>query len=103
MKLPSKLRICGQVWTVKPVKDLIKKTLKGGRAIAGDCDPNTKILRVDTSGSRDTALSSLVHEALHACVAMSGHRVPDRAEEKTIQALEAPLLSLLRDNRQWWK
>jgi hypothetical protein len=93
--LPTSLTICGTTWTVEYRK------FKGKQY--GSTNVRKRRIRISVDQQADLMRSTLLHEAIHACLALNGiSQIDENTEERICQALEVPLLSLIRDNKVKW-
>lgn len=91
---PKTLSICGNTWTVQYVEGLL-----GNWGLHGRTEPAQQVILIGTDQHPQQLARTLLHEALHACLASSsGHQLGYEHEEVLIRCLEPALLSLLRDN-----
>ena len=96
--LPSKLSICGTEWTVEYVENM----LADGKGF-GFCDSSVRRIRIALDQHPDVMRCTLLHEALHAALALNGaSQFKGKDQHAIIDALEVPLLSLIRDNKVKW-
>jgi hypothetical protein len=94
LNLPKTLKICGSNWSIDYVNSLL-----GEWGLHGRTNPSGQSILVGIDQHPEMALRTLLHEALHACLAVSsGHGLHYEHEETVIRCLEPALLSLLRDN-----
>jgi hypothetical protein len=96
------LWICGRPWRVEFSSDPVTSS---GKVVLGDCQEDTLLIRVSVTGvSRQQQRSTLLHEALHACLKTNvpPDPLPSDAEECYVRSLEVTLYDLLRDNRNEW-
>ncbi len=93
--MPSVLNICGTRWTIEYVE--------GKRGRYGSTNARKRRIRIWAGQQADLMRSTLIHEAIHACLALNGISTMDKDFEESIcQRLEVPLLSLIRDNKVRW-
>ena len=95
MKLPNKIRVNG--YDCKFVRDPAVWDEDGQ---FGEFDPNKHLIRIAESSqfaSEIMEAGTVIHEWLHAMIALYNIKVPD--EEWLVEALEAALVQGLRDNK----
>lgn len=94
--LPT-LRILGTEWEVEYVADM----LEDGKGF-GSCDTARRRIRIALDQHPEVMRCTLLHEAMHAILGMNGAHADDDKVHEVIGALEAGLLSLIRDNKVKW-
>lgn len=99
-KRPARLRIGPFTWKVLWSAEEVLRLCPEGDA-DGVCDQRSLTIAVDPGESEDYARNTALHETLHACVAASSPQGMDEHEEAFVAAVTAPLLGLLRDNKQF--
>lgn len=95
MKLPQKLRISG--YDCKLVRS---RELLDTEGLYGEFDPNNHVIRIAEADQFSTELleaGTVIHEMLHAMVALYNIKTPD--EEALVEMLEAALVQVLRQNK----
>jgi hypothetical protein len=95
MKLPAKIRVNG--YDCRFVRDRAVYDVDG---LFGDFDPNKNTIRIaepDQFADEIMEAGTVIHEWVHAMVALSNIKVSD--EEALVEALEAALVQGLRDNK----
>lgn len=114
LKQPASIRIMGQTFKVKSVKNL-KVAIEsinpadvdhewvheGGMDVLGTCDRDGQTIEVETEGiGFDKRRETLLHESLHALIAMTGlsKDALDDREENVVNRLAPALLQFIRDN-----
>jgi uncharacterized UPF0160 family protein len=95
MKLPAKLRISGydcRIFRSAEVWDVDGQF--------GEFDPNQHTIRIAESEQFSSELleaGTIIHEALHAIIALYNIKAPD--EEALVEMLETAFVQLFRDNK----
>lgn len=95
MNLPKKIRIAGYDCKIVRSRDLLDVDGQ-----FGGFDPNIHTISIAEADQFDSELleaGTIIHEWLHAMVALYNIKVPD--EEALVEALEAALVQGLRDNK----
>lgn len=95
MKLPQKIRISGY-----DCKIIRSRSILDDDGLYGSFDPNEHAMTVaepDQFPSELMEAGTVIHEWLHAMIALYNIKVPD--EEGLVEALEAALVQGLRDNK----
>jgi hypothetical protein len=95
MKLPAKIRVSG--YDCKIIRSRAVLEVDG---LFGMFDPNEHTMTVaepDQFPSELMEAGTVIHEWLHAMIALYNIKVPD--EEALVEALEAALVQGLRDNK----
>jgi hypothetical protein len=96
VKPPKSLKICGSKWDIQYVDGLL-----GSWGMHGRTEPSQQAILIGTDQHPQQLKRTLLHEALHACLAASsGHGLGYETEETLIRCLEPALMSLLKDNPQ---
>jgi hypothetical protein len=70
-------------------------------ALYGKCDHMALVISLNPDQAPGQARGTLLHESLHAVIAVSGVKIGSDEEEALVSAIEMPLLALLRDNPVW--
>ena len=92
MSDPSKMHLGGRIFRVKVVK---RGSL--ARDEEGACDFGRGAITVKR-GSGSAMTDTLIHEALHACLGMSGYAMTEHAEESVVVALTPWVHALIVQN-----
>ena len=100
MKIPERLKIGGHWYEVKYPYHFLERD-----GMVGQQDWHLKEIRIgDTDGCGNQAAESriavtLIHEILHACDYITGHRMFEEKEgENKLEGLSEVLFQVLRDN-----
>lgn len=98
IRLPSEVYIAGTVWTIDYLPNLAEE-----RGLYGEMRPAERRILVNSTMHPDMIKTALLHEVLHACLAVnSAALLPDEIEERVVRSIEGPLLSFLKENRIKW-
>lgn len=109
---PTDLHILSQHWTVKHVEDRNTLLVYGedeenevGKDTMGICNSGTHeiTIRVHPSVSHDAERDTLLHETLHAVLALTGidQHLSTKQAEDYICRLAPAILSLMRENPEF--
>ena len=95
--IPSTVPVCGKEWRVRSVS---RRALGGNH---GDCNPNTRTIRVRSDESVDDQFQHYLHELIHAVIFEAFHQsaiVVDLGpyEEPIVLALETGLYPALKES-----
>lgn len=95
MKLPAKIRVNGY-----DCRFIRSREMLDAEGLFGEWDGNGHLIRIAESDQFPNEVmeaGTVIHEWLHAMIALYNIKVPD--EEALVEALEAALVQGLRDNK----
>ena len=95
MKLPTKIRISGYDCKIVRSREILDV-----EGLFGNFDPNRHVMTIAEPDQHESELleaGTVIHEWVHAMLALYNIKVPD--EEALVEAMEAALVQGFRDNK----
>lgn len=91
--LPRTLTILGVRWKIRRVAQHVL-----GKGLEGDTHNSSKTIQIARRLPTGYAWAVLLHEVMHAILQQTQGKDLGEAEEQFIEALDEPLMQVLRDN-----
>jgi hypothetical protein len=91
------IKVFGQEWEVHYVKGLMAE-----ESVFGATSESKRAILIDADQSPESASDTLMHEVIHAMLAMSSVELDDKTEEALCRTLAPAFIDLVRNNKLWF-